>query len=87
MSRDFTSQEWADELRREPEQELDRVTRYGRYIRRAAFLEGMTAHLRNDLWPCPFCQEATTDLPGHLVACGEVPEHLREGSPGEKVPE
>lgn len=81
MSRDLTSAEWAEQLLQPRRMELDHQTAVLGYVREQAFLEGVTAHLRDTYWKCPFCHDGTANLPEHLITCEQVPEHLREELP------
>lgn len=79
----MTSQEWADALVRGPEQELQEFKRRVSYVRRQAYYEGLTAHLRpgkggTPFHECPFCSAEELNLHNHLITCNDVPEELRE---------
>lgn len=83
MSRDLTSEEWAEDILRPEQERVQRLERYLSYVRQQAYYEGLTHHLRPGkqgglLHECPFCSaEEAGGLFAHLIACEEVPEHLR----------
>ncbi|NUR38794.1 MAG: hypothetical protein HOV73_01740 [Streptomyces sp.] len=82
MSRDMTSEEWAEELIGKRRLYLEQFERKVSYVRRQAYYEGLTHHLRpgmqgTPLYECPFCSAEETDLHTHLITCEEVPLHLR----------
>lgn len=86
VSRDLTSAEWAEEILRPRELELVDLKRRISYVRRRAYYEGLTAHLRpgnadGAAHSCPFCSEEWPDLHDHLIICQEVPDELREPLP------
>ncbi len=84
MSRDNTSEEWAEAILRPEQQRVEQLERYVSYVRREAYREGLTHHLRagNQGTPfhtCPFCSadDNVDGLFNHQITCDEVPEHLR----------
>lgn len=82
MSRDLTSEEWAEALTGKRRREVEEFERLVSYVRREAYYEGLTHHLRagkngTPFHECPFCSAEEVDLHTHLITCEEVPPHLR----------
>jgi hypothetical protein len=82
MSRDNSSEEWAEAILRSRRQEFEELERYVGYVRRQAYYEGLTDHLRpgkqgTPFHECPFCSAEELDLHTHLITCEEVPPELK----------
>jgi hypothetical protein len=82
MSRDHSSQDWAEAILSSRRLEFEELERYVGYVRQQAYYEGLTAHLRpgqhgTPFHECPWCSSEELDLKAHLLTCEEVPPELR----------
>lgn len=83
MIRDFTALDWMDTILRPREKEVEKLRSHLGYMRKQAYYEGLTRHLRpgeqgRPEYECPFCSDMVNDLPNHLILCEEVPGELRQ---------